>query len=52
MDLLKTFDTINRDPLRAKLAASGFDTEYLKLIKSYLTNRLQRKVNTSVSIVG
>ena len=34
----------------AKLDAYGFDTESLKLIKSYLTNHLQRtKVNTSLS---
>ena len=52
MDLSKTFDTINHDPLRAKLAAYGFDTEYLKLIKSYVTNHLQRRVNTSVRTVG
>ena len=50
MDLSKTFDTINLDLLIAKLGTYGFDTERLKLIKSYLTNHLQRtKVNTSLS---
>ena len=47
MDLLKAFDIIN---LIAKRDTYGFDTESLKLIKSYLTNRLQRtKVNTCFS---
>ena len=50
MDLSKAFDTINHDLLIAKLGTYGFDTEPLKLIKSYLTNHLQRtKVNTSRS---
>ena len=50
MDLSKAFDTLNHNLLIAKLHACGFSTESLKLIKSYLTNRLQRmKVNTSSS---
>ena len=50
MNLLKAFDTANHDLLIAKLSAYGFDTESSKLIKSYLTNRLQKtKVNTSFS---
>ena len=50
MELLKAFDTVNHDLLIAKLSAHGFDTESSKLIKSYLTNRLQKtKVNTSFS---
>ena len=48
MDLSKAFDTINHDLLIAKLGAYYFDTESLKLSKSYLANSLQRtKVNTS-----
>ena len=50
MNLLKAFDNANHDLLIAKLSAYGFDTESSKLIKSYLTNRLQKtKVNTSFS---
>ena len=44
------FDIINNDLLIVKFSRYGFDTESLKLIKSYLKNRLQRtKVNTSFS---
>ena len=43
MDLSKAFDTINHDLLIAKLGAYVFDTASLKLIKSYLTNRRQRR---------
>ena len=47
---LKAFNTINYDVLITKLGAYGFDTESLKLIKSYITNRLERiKINTSFS---
>ena len=52
MDLSKAFDTVNHNLLIAKLGAYDFDfdTEHLKLIKSYLTNCLQRvKVSTSFS---
>ena len=50
MDHSKAFDTINHNLLTAKLRAYGFDTESLKLGKSYLANRLQpTKVNTSFS---
>ena len=50
MDLSKSFDTINHDLLIAQLGAYGFDTESLKLIMIYLTNRFQRtKANTSFS---
>ena len=48
MELSKGVDTINHDLLITKLGAYSFDTESLKLIRSYLTNRLQRtKVNAS-----
>ena len=50
MDISKAFDTINHDLLMAKLDVYGFDSESLKLIRSYLTNRFQRtKVNTNFS---
>ena len=50
MVLSKAFDTLNHNLLMAKLHAYVFSTESLKLIKSYLTNRLQRtKVNTNSS---
>ena len=50
MDLSKAFDTLNHDLLIAKLHAYGFDTNALRLIKSYLTDRWQRtKINTSYS---
>ena len=53
MDLSKAFDTINHDLLIAKLGAYGFYTESLKLVRSYLTSRFQRKkVNTSFSTSG
>ena len=49
-DLSNSFDTINHDLLITKLGAYGFDTESLKLNKSYLTNRLQKtKLNTIFS---
>ena len=50
MDLSKAFDTISHDLLIAKLHASGFDKDAIKLIKSYLSNRWQRtKINWSFS---
>ena len=49
-NLSKAFDTINYDVLIAKPGVYDFDTESLKLIKSYLKNRLQRtKIDTSFS---
>ena len=48
-DLSKAFVTISNDLLIAKLGVYGFDTESLKLIRSYLTNRFQR---TKVEVVG
>ena len=50
MDLSKAFDTLTHDLLIAKLHASGFSEESLKLIKSYQTNLWQRtKVNIRFS---
>ena len=42
MDLSKAFDTINQSLLLAKLEASGFSTNSLKLIQNFLCNRFQR----------
>ena len=39
MDLSKAFDTINHDPLIAKLDAYGLRANFLNHIKNYLTNR-------------
>ena len=49
-DLSKAFDCLNHELLIAKLSAYGFDYMSLKLIHSYLSDRLQRvKVNSSYS---
>ena len=49
-DLSKAFDCLLHDLLVAKLHAYGFDYIALKLIHSYLTERLQRvRVNASFS---
>ena len=48
MDLSKAFDTLNHDLLIAKLDIYGFDKQALRLIRSYLSKRLQRtKINQS-----
>ena len=50
MDLSKAFDILNLDLLIAKLGAYGFDTDALRYMKSYLTNRKQRvRVNKTFS---
>ena len=42
IDLSKTFDTLTRKLLIAKLEAYGFDTKALYYIKGYLDNRKKR----------
>ena len=42
MDLSKAFDTVNYNLLIAKIGAYGFETDALRYMKSYLTNRKQR----------
>ena len=50
MEFSKAFDTLIHDLLIAELDAYGFTRESLTLIKSYLTNCLQRKkVNANLS---
>ena len=47
-DLSKAFDSLNHEILIAKLSAYGFEYMSLKLIFSYLSNRLQRvKINST-----
>ena len=41
MDLSKAFDCLQHDLITAKLHACGFDMQALKLIYSYLSNRIQ-----------
>ena len=53
MDLSKAFDTLNHDLLLAKLEAYGFETDALRYMKRYLTNRKQRvRVNKTSSEWG
>ena len=50
MNISKAFDTLNHDLLIAKLGAYGFETDALRYMKSYLTNRKQRvRVNKTFS---
>ena len=50
MDLSKAFDTLNHDLLIANLGVYGLETDTLRYMKSYLTNRKQRvKVNKTFS---
>ena len=48
MDLSKAFDSMNHELQLAKLKAYGLDSNPVRFMKSYLTNRLQRcKINNS-----
>ena len=55
MDLSKAFDCLQHDLIIAKLYAYGFDVQALKLIYSYLSNRIQsvkvKDAYSSTSIV-
>ena len=42
MDLSKASHTLNHDLLIAKLGAYGFETDALRYMRRYLTNRKQR----------
>ena len=44
MHLSKALHTLNHDSLIAKLGAYGFETDTLRCMKSYLTNRKQRLI--------
>ena len=46
-DLSKAFDYILHDLLIAKLAAYGFDYQFLKIMESFLSNRQQRTKSNS-----
>ena len=49
-DLSKAFDCILHDLLIAKIAAYGFDYNYLQMLKCYVSNRKQRtKINDASS---
>ena len=49
-DLLKAFDISNHNLLIANLGTNGFETEALRYMKSFLTNRKQRvRVNKTFS---
>ena len=51
MDLSKAFNTLNHEPLKAKLEAYGLSINPLRYIRSYLNQRLQRiGVNNSFSL--
>ena len=50
MNLSKAFNTFNNDLLIARLGAYGFETDALRYMKSYLTNRKQKvRVNKTLS---
>ena len=51
MDLSKAFDTLDHDPLIAKLNAYGFDKNALRLTRSYLTDDREQKL-TLLSVIG
>ena len=42
LDFSKAFDTVNHNILLCELAYFGLDENFLKLMKTYLTNRTQR----------
>ena len=51
MDLLKAFDTLNHNLLKAKLSAYSFKDNALTLIYSYFTNRWNRTKISSWRVI-
>ena len=53
MDLSKAYDCVPHDLLIAKLEAYGLDRSSLRLMLSYLSNRIQRvRIGTGLSKYG
>ena len=51
IDLSKSFDTLNHNLLIAKSGAYGFERDSLSFMKSYLNDRQQRFVLTTILVI-